>query len=282
LPSSVHFELEPVGEGLWAAVALPGRGAVGNAAIVDLGGRSLVVDTHFAPAAARDLRRAAEELSGPVRQVVDTHWHGDHVNGNASMPATARVLSTPKTRELIATLGARRLQAFKDSLDDERGRVHALRAEGDEEGAEALAQILAEAPSLAQRLPEETFDERLELGRARALTFGGGHTASDAVVHVADARVVITGDLVVAETQPGAGHGDPHQWLRILDHLEALDAHTLVPGHGPVVGPEAIARLRDYLEALLELGDHAPARFRHWGQPEMWARNVTALRERSE
>jgi cyclase len=280
LPSSVHFELEPVGEGIWASIARPERGAVGNAAIIDLGAGALVVDTHFSPAAARDLRRAAEELAGPVQSVVNTHWHGDHVNGNASMPKEARIIATARTRELIATLGAKRLQAFKDSVDGERGRVHALRSEGDEEGAESLAQLLAEAPSLEQRLPEETFDERLELGRARILTFGGGHTESDAVVHVADARVVVTADLVVVRTQPVAAWGDPREWVRILGHLEALDAHTIVPGHGPVAGPEAITRMRDYLEALLEAADEAPERFRDWAQPQMWASNVAALRER--
>jgi cyclase len=280
LPSSVHFELEPVGEGVWASIARPGRGAVGNAAIVDLGGRALVVDTHFAPAAARDLRRAAEELAGPVHRIVNTHWHGDHVNGNSSMPAQARIAATPRTKELMATLGAERLRSFKESLEGERARVHALRAEGDEEGAEALAQILAEAPSLEHRLPDETFEERLEVGRARAVTFGGGHTESDAVVQIRDARVVVAGDLVVNGAQPWTGHGDLREWLRILGHVEALDAHTIVPGHGPVAGPEAIVHLRDYFEALLELTDEAPERFGGWRQPEMWARNVAALRER--
>jgi cyclase len=280
LPSSVHFELEPVGEGVWASIAQPGRGAVGNAAIVDLGGQALVVDTHFAPAAARDLRRAAEELAGPVRRVVNTHWHGDHVNGNASMPADARIAATSWTKELIATLGAERLRSYKESLDDERARVHALRADGDEEGAEALAQLVAEAPALEHRLPDETFEERLELGRARAVSFGGGHTDSDAVVQIRDARVVVSGDLVVNGVQPWAGHGDVRSWLRILGHVEALDAHTIVPGHGAVAGPEAIGQLRDYLEALLELTDEAPERFGGWVQPEMWARNVAALRER--
>ena len=275
----VHFELEPVGEGVWASVAVPGRGAVGNAAIVDLGGAALVVDTHFAPGAARDLREAAEELAGPVREVVDTHWHGDHVNGNASMPAEARIAATSKTRELIGTLGAKRLAEFKASLEGERARVHQLRADGDEEGAEALAQLIAEAPGLEHRLPDDVFGEKLELGRARALTFGGGHTASDAVVHVEDAGVLIAGDLVVVGSQPWAGHGDLGEWIRILDHLEALDAHTVVPGHGPVAGAQALTPLRDYLEALAELPDEAPARFRDWEQPQMWARNIAALRE---
>jgi cyclase len=276
-----HFELEPVGEGVWASVALPGRGAVGNAAIVDLGGEALVVDTHFAPAAARDLRVAAEELAGPVRYVVDTHWHGDHVHGNASMPADAQVVSTSDTRDLIATFGAKRLAEYKATLDEERPRVHQLRAAGDEEGAAALAELLAEAPSIEHRLPDVRFEEKLELGRARALTFGGGHTTSDAVVHVPDAGVLVAGDLVVVGTQPWAGHGDPDEWVRILDHLEALDAHTVVPGHGPVAGGEAFAPMRDYLEALTGLPEDAPERFRDWKQPHMWARNVAALRVKS-
>jgi cyclase len=75
-----HAEHEQVADGVWAVIAKPDRGAVGNAAIVDLDGETLVVDTHLAPAAARELCGAADELTGqPATLVLNTHWHSDHV-----------------------------------------------------------------------------------------------------------------------------------------------------------------------------------------------------------
>src|SRR5439155_25717814 len=85
-----HAEHTPVAEGVTAAVAIPDRGAVGNAAIVDLGGSALVVDTHVTPAAGRELRQAA----GPVRGVLNTHWHADHVPGNGELDHSTTVSTT--------------------------------------------------------------------------------------------------------------------------------------------------------------------------------------------
>ena len=282
-----HAELVAAGPGVQALIAKPDRGAVGNAAVVDLGGETLVVDTHFSLAAARELRAAAEDLTGrPASWVLNTHWHGDHVLGNAEL-ADATIVSTTRTRELIATLGAERLAAQKESLErDLPAALERLRAAGDEEGAALLEEQAPELRTVTHRLPDETFQGERAFGSAQALTFGGGHTESDAFVLVPEAGVLMAGDLVFAGLQPWAGHGDPGEWARILERLLELDWETCVPGHGPVSGREVVEPLRDYLLALDEAA-HAhgpepelPDRFREWGGPEMWARNLAALRER--
>ena len=277
-----HAELTAAAAGVWAAVAKPDRIAVGNAAIVDLGAQTLVVDTHVSPAAARELRAAAEELTGrPVSWVLNTHWHGDHVLGNGEFTG-ATIVSTTRTRELIATVGAERLEARKEALDEElQAELERLDAAGDEEGVRLLEEYARELPSLAPRLPDETFDRDRDFGGAQALTLGGGHTERDSVLLVPDASVLVAGDLVVVGMQPWAGHGDPAAWARILERLLELQWETVVPGHGPVSGREVIEPLRDYLLALDEAvreGVELPDRFREWGQPEMWERNVAALR----
>jgi cyclase len=267
-----HADLVDVGGGVRAAISRPDRGAVGNAAIVDLGDVTFVVDTHYSPAAARELRAAA----GAPGFVLNTHWHADHVLGNGEF-ADATIVSTARTHELIATTGAERLAAQKQAWPEELPtEVARLRAAGDEEGAELLEQEGLELLSLTHRLPDETFEEARGFGRARALTYGGGHTESDSFVHVPDAGVLVAGDLVVVGMQPWAGHGDPRAWAAILDRLLELDWDTCVPGHGPVCGREVLPPLRDYLLALDE-GGEMPERFRDWGQPEMWQRNLEAL-----
>ena len=280
-----HIDLVPAGAGVHAAIAKPDRGAVGNAAVVDLGTETLVVDTHISPGAARELWAAAQKLTDrAASSVLNTHWHADHVLGNSEFD-DAQIASTARTRELIATVGAERLAAEKESAKDELpGELERLRAAGDEEGAALLEEYAAELPGLTHRLPDATFDEERDYGGAQALTLGGGHTESDAFLLVPEARVLVAGDLVVVGMQPWAGHGDPAEWASILDRMLELEWETCVPGHGPVSGREVVEPLRDYLFALDEAvrGEadqpELPERFRDWGQPQMWERNVSALR----
>lgn len=281
-----HAELVDIGR-VGAVIAKPDRGAVGNAAIVDLGDETLVVDTHFSLPAARELRTAAEDLTGrPVTWVLNTHWHGDHVLGNIEFEG-ATIVSTTRTRELIETLGAERLAVQKRSLAEELpAELERLRAAGDDEGAALLAEGAPELQSVTHRLPDETFEEGWQRERAEVLTFGGGHTESDAFLLVREEGVLVAGDLIVVGMQPWAGHGDPRTWAAILERLLELDWETCVPGHGPVSGREVVPPLRDYLLALDAAvhGDdpdpELPAEFADWGGPEMWARNLAALRER--
>src|SRR6185312_4271624 len=106
LPASPYFHLELLSEGVWAAIVERGTGAWGNAGIVALGDGTLVFDTFLTPAAARDLRAAAELLTGqPVTYVVNSHYHMDHIHGNAVFD-DAHIIATEKTRERIASRGA--------------------------------------------------------------------------------------------------------------------------------------------------------------------------------
>ena len=66
LPKSPFFKLVAAGEGIWAAVATDFTAAVGNSAIVDLGGRWLVVDTFMSARAATDLHEVVRSLASMV------------------------------------------------------------------------------------------------------------------------------------------------------------------------------------------------------------------------
>jgi len=86
-------------------------------------------------------------------------------------------------------------------------------------------------------MPTVTFEREMDLdlgGRTvRIVHLGRGNTAGDAVVYVPDARVVATGDLVVAPA-PYATASFMFEWPATLRALMALDAQTIVPGHGPL------------------------------------------------
>jgi len=83
LPTSEHFQLERLADGVYAAIDIEGQAAHSNAGIVDLGDRTLIFDAFLTPTAAEDLRAAAEHLTGrAATTVVNSHTHTDHCLGN--------------------------------------------------------------------------------------------------------------------------------------------------------------------------------------------------------
>ena len=259
------MRFEQLADGVFASIAEEGDVAVGNAGFVDLGGETLVFDTHVSLAAGRALREAAEEHA-PVRTVLLSHWHGDHVFGAGAFES--HVVATRKTSELMRERTEARLAEMKAKPVEEFEST-------------AFADIArSELPGLQINHPVEKFDHDRDFSgakrRAQALTFGGGHTLSDAVLWLPRERILFTADLVV-HGHPWIGDGDPKAWPGILHSLAALGPLTVVPGHGPVSGPESIDFVRSYLEKFnsAKTGDPNPYPELPW--PEMWERNLSAF-----
>ena len=235
--------------------------------MVDLGGETLVFDTFYTPAAARELVAEVERLGlPPASVVVNSHWHGDHVRGNQVFEGAAIVATRP-TGELIAGPGQERLAGLQQEL---------------ETSDDAPAELVAAVAEIEQRLPDEPFDERRSLGPAELLTYGGGHTESDAFLHLADRGVLFAADLVLVRSHGWIGDGDPDAWPHIVDRIGELDFDVLVPGHGDVGGRDDLDAFRSYLDDLLAAAPDAPLpeRYRDWGFADGWSRNLTALHAR--
>jgi cyclase len=280
--TSPHYRFQQVSPHAWAAVAEPAGAAVGNAAFVDLGGRALVVDCGYTPGAARDLRAAAEREVGQVDRLVVTHPHYDHYFG-AQAFADVPIVATEATREAIIPRG-------HGAVDDLIGQIDSYLADLEAKGAPEWEQeqgrrIAAELPGMELVPPTETFSGELEIGPARVLELGTGHSPSDSVVWLAEDRTLLAADLLGVNGHLNLAHGDPQHWLGLLDRLQALDPLHVVAGHGPPAGPDAIATARAYIEALLALasdpGEHdMPAEYEGWEFPEGFAQNIAALRAR--
>src|SRR5436190_8914364 len=114
------FDIKPMADGVYAAIAKPAYKVNCNAAIIFLGDSVLVVDTHSKPSAARALTEQIKKITDkPIRYVVNTHFHWDHSQGNSAYsawPGGVEIISSTATRDNIETLGAARIKAEIESL----------------------------------------------------------------------------------------------------------------------------------------------------------------------
>ena len=256
--SSRHFRVEPLGPGVYAAIATPEGYALCNAGIVDLGGRTVVFDSMLTPMAGSDLARVAEKLTGrPPDWVVNSHWHGDHIWGNASFP-TAHVISTRRVREVVLRKSRRQFDRCRREFPGELARLDrpdSAIPQVERPGLRGWFRGVINTPTPFRIVPPEvTFEEELRLEGARRsvrlITYGGGHSPSDVFAYLEDERIAFAGDLVMVGQHPSVGDGWPQRWISILDRMERLRIERTVPGHGPVGGVDALRWTRRYLRDL--------------------------------
>jgi glyoxylase-like metal-dependent hydrolase (beta-lactamase superfamily II) len=304
---SPHFTLDEVVPGVFAAVAGSSGAAVSNAAIIDLGDRTLIVDTFMTVPAAEDLRAAAEELTGrSASLVVTSHWHDDHTGGNQVFD-DASIVSTARTIELIAGTAPDDLDAYAAEIDQALDAVRKSLETAESEAERQLAEsrlrmygaVKESLPGFRLTLPTAMADDGMTVegsGRsAEVLTYGGGHTDSDVFVHLPSDGVIACGDLLWVECHPRVNDGYPAEWAAMLDTMSGLHVEHLVPGHGPVGDRTHLAAMASYLRAFDELVDQAvldgtpdadlasippPAGSEAWTRPYMFEGSLAALAAR--
>lgn len=267
-----HYRARELAPGCFVAQAGADGRAGANSTIVDLGERTLLVDCGLTPDDARGLCALAMELTGrPVTVALNTHYHSDHTWGNRGLPANVELYATAGTRQLLQTAVANEVAWYRATVAQEGPRTQSNGAHAASEAAFYEAAV-AEANHLSIRLPSAAFERRITLYGSRRqvdlITHGGGHTRSDAVLWVADAALLVTGDLVTAATHPWLGDGNTLEWLRILAALQTLQPALVIPGHGPAGDGALLGVMDDYLHALLTLAEGAPLDEDEWNEPD--------------
>ena len=313
VPSTQHFQLQAIADGVWVAQPKLDGGAACNAGIVDLGDQTLIFDAFLTPQAAAELCTVAESVSSsPVKLVVNSHHHLDHIGGNQVFPETTTIVSTSVTRELIAQQAAQQLATLQEQGTQRLGELEkqaasARKSVEKQDAQQALAQwhFLQEAlPTWQVRLPTTAFDQRMVLyGRQRSaelLTYGGGHSQSDAILYLPHEKIVFMGDLLSIQCHPALHDGDPGEMPRILDLVKRLQPQTLVPGHGPIGALSDLQAMQQYLAtmtetALTELAFQTeegvdidkrisqlrpPSAFASWTRTQFFATNLRFLYQR--
>jgi cyclase len=198
----------------------------------------VVIDTPQLPSAAVAMRREAES-HGPIRYVINTEHHVDHIFGNYYFRGTGPVVHHRGVAEnfMVSTpiLDPFAYAAEAIPTDDPDGA--AIFPEREAYETDPNRGKIVFTGDLTLHVGEHTFN----------LLHTPGHTPGQIAVHVPEERVVFTGDTVFSECQTWLMSSAIDQWLAALDRIAALDVDHVVPGHGPVTTRAYLATQRAVL-----------------------------------
>lgn len=229
---SLPFSLKPLGHNVYAAIDDAKGDAGANAGFVIGDDGVLVIDTFENEAAAKQLLAEIRTLTKlPIKFVVNTHYHLDHVAGNGVFErAGATVMAQ---RNIYHWIHTENLKFFgKDIKPEQKAMVEGLAA------------------------PKVFYDSDLDvfLGSREILVHVfPGHTGGDSVVMIPDAKVVFCGDLFWRKTLPNLIDASTDKWMETLEDLQTPSpsaAVVYVPGHGDPGDFHDVEEFRGYLADL--------------------------------
>jgi len=189
---------------------------------VESEGDSLLVDTKFPPGSTMLHDWIERHGVGPVRTIVNTHYHYDHTQGNTLYPQAVKI-------------GNREDPALMRKWDADWWDTHA-------------AGIPTDLVDRERVLKVGSIEVRLEHPPP-------AHTAGDLWVYLPQQNIIATGDLVFNRyypflDQPEGGTSIPGMISAVRELAHSHPEATFLPGHGPLASAPDLLHYADYLEAL--------------------------------
>ena len=211
------------------------RGDMANASFVIGNDAVAVIDTLGSAKAGHELRAAIKAITDkPIRYVINSHMHPDHVFGNAAFKADSpQFVGHHKLGRGLAARANQYLATSKDML-----------------GADAFdgSEVIPPTLSVNDKLT-------LDLG-GRSLVCEAqtvAHTDNDLIITDTATDTLFLGDLLFSGHIPTLD-GSLRGWLALIEQLEGRKAARVVPGHGPnaMILPEAVSAEKEYWSVVAD------------------------------
>lgn len=213
---SLKYDLESITSHTVANTTGEGRGNAGGIALRNF---CIAIDSTMYVKTGVIMRQNLEEkFSIPVKFLVITHYHGDHIFGIKPFKDIC-VLSSDLTSKIMTNGETRsRYADFIKGLEDE-GPMG--------EGIEYIVPTLL----FKDKLTIQDEDLHIEIYHT------GGHTAGSSFISFPHEKVVFAGDLIFENTFPYAGDPtcDPELLIDALKQMQVINADIYIPGHGPIM-----------------------------------------------
>jgi glyoxylase-like metal-dependent hydrolase (beta-lactamase superfamily II) len=253
-PQETFFTWRAVGTRIHAAL-----GSGGNVMLLRDGDAAALLSDCKNPGYGPTLKREAAAMGSPLRFVVNTHHHSDHVGGNLVFTADVPLLAHPIVKTRLTTWAAgvvgQQNQGLTNAIQQQRDRNGSptLIAEL-ERSREQLMTAKAEACLPTREVRD---GEELRVGSRTVVLrhVGAGHTDNDVFLWMPEENVLHTGDLCWNRQHgfmdPNAGFSTPGWQRSVQTMLGMVNAETVViPGHGDITDRAGLQWQWDYFEQL--------------------------------
>jgi cyclase len=191
-----------------------------NPSFIETSDGYVMIDSPQQPIDAVRWRERMEEKA-PIRYLINTEPHGDHIAGNAYFPK-------------VTVVGHVKLQQCFDQYLNAAGSIEEKRERMKQTDPDSVW-LLGHPDYPASNPPTLTYTDELTLhlgNHTFHIMHHPGHTAPQTSIHVPEDGVVFTGDNIFHKCRSWLQECDPWEWLDALQRIGALDVETIIPGHG--------------------------------------------------
>jgi cyclase len=208
-------------------------------------GGVVVIDTPQLPTHAVKMREEAEKY-GPIRFLINTEHHLDHIFGNYYFRGKGVVIAHEEVYQNFMTVktGINPYDYAREAVPTDDPQGASIFPPEEEYFKDPNKPALTIRGDGALRLGGHTFQ----------LLCTPGHSRGQIAVYIPEEKVIFTGDTIFHNCQTWLQEADPEEWLKSLARIQGLDVHSIVPGHGPICTKDYIpvqsAFIREWVTAV--------------------------------